>query len=82
MMTVMGGPILSFIWNVMEVLGILSGVKLMYDTLRRLQRRLCQDFPTDQDRMEHGRTYSVYNRRNQDRENWIKSFPGDRMDNY
>ena len=69
MMTIMGGPILSFIWNVMEVLGIISGVKLMCDILRRLQRRLCRDFPgTDKDRMEWGLGQGY---RSRDRENWM-----------
>ena len=74
MMTIMGGPILSFIWNVMEVLGIISGVKLMCEMLRRLQRRLCRDIPwTDQERMEMGLGLGApYNRNLENwRENWM-----------
>ena len=78
MMTIMGGPILSFIWNVMEVLGIISGVKLMFDILRRLQRRLCRDFPgTDQDRMEWG-LGGGYRSSRRERENWMNSIEDDR----
>ena len=72
MMTIMGGPWLAFIWNVMEVLGIISGVKLMRETLRRLQRRLCRDIPLiDQDRIEMGLGLGAPNNRNLDRENWM-----------
>ena len=84
MMTIMGGPILSFIWNVLQVLGIISGVKLMCEILRRLLRTLCRDFPeTDQDRMEQGfgLGYRAQNGRNLDRENWMNSIEEDRGGN-
>ena len=69
---------MSFIWNVMEVLGIISGVKLMFDILRRLQRRLCRDFPgTDQDRMERGLGRG-YRSSRRDRENWMNFIEDDR----
>ena len=72
---------MSFIWNFMEILGIISGIKLMVDTSKKLYWRLCRDIPIDHDNEMGMGTLRGYNRRNRERENWVNSFQEDRKYN-
>ena len=66
MMTIVGGPLMNCIWSSLQVLGMMGGIRFLYDVIIFLKRRICLPLQVLQVDQEMG----VSTGHKSDREGW------------